>query len=108
MRSYFIIWGEDFKNNFISKNSSFPGEKLFSGEMPFFWGGEAILLSGEKNSSFPGEKLFSEEKPFFRGEAIFWEKPFSGRSNCFGENPFSGRSYFLGRSHFGSWCFCYQ
>ena len=73
--SYFIIWGEDFKNNFISRNSSFPGEKLFSGEKPFFRG-EAI----------------------FWGEAIFGEKPFLGRSHFRGEAIYWGEANFKKKS----------
>ena len=55
MGSYFIIW----KNNFISRDSSFPGEKLFSGEKPFFWG--EVIFWGE---AIFGEKPFTGEKPF--------------------------------------------
>ena len=35
VKNHFVIRGEDLENNFMSKNSSFPGEKLFSGEKPF-------------------------------------------------------------------------
>ena len=49
--------GDDLENNSIYNNSSFPGEKLFSGETPFFRG-EAILKKSNKmskNSIFLGQ-----------------------------------------------------
>ena len=63
-------------------------------------GGEAILLSGEKNSSFPGEELFSEEKPFFRGEAIFWGEAIFGEKQLFWGESIFGEKLFPGEKPF--------
>ena len=51
----------------MSKNSSFPGEKLL----------------------FSGEKPFSEEKPFYGEKPLCVEKPFSDEKPFSGEKPFS-------------------